>query len=258
MKILLIDNSKANLCEFTRLLESKLTNMTSSLLCCQTVDDVINFTNSENFDAVILSGSSLNLSQPQKFDNIHKSVSALLRMSNIPVLGICFGMQMISTAYGGQIKRLSHVLNEQRTIHVQKGSVLLNGESCNINVTLSHQDFVEKIPSDFKSYSKLGDTHQIIESVKFQRFGVQFHPERRVMNEQICILDNFLKYVCEKKNIPPRLQIDELQRLQLVMDLKNNKTSWFDLEEKYNITRDHIMYIWRHHMNIWNLSAIML
>lgn len=257
MKLLLVDNSKANLCEFTRLLESKLTNMTSSLICCQTVDDVIDYTNKDTCDAVILSGSSLNLSQPQTFNNIHKSVAALLRMSDVPILGICFGMQMISTAYGGHVKRLSHVINEQKSIHVENGSVLLNGESCNMNVTLSHQDFVENIPSDFTSYSKLDNTHQIIESIKFQRFGVQFHPEKRVHNEPTCILDNFLKYVHEKNNIPPSLKIDETQRTQLLMDLKYNKTSWTNLENKYNITRDHIIYIWRHHMKIWNLSAIL-
>ena len=228
MKLLLVDNSKANLCEFTRILESKLTNMTSSLTCCQTIDEVIKFTNECQYDAVILSGSSLNLSQPQKFNNIHKSVAVLLRLSNIPILGICFGMQMISTAYGGCVKRLVNTVNEEKTIHIKKGSVLLNGEACNMTVTLSHQDFVENIPSDFKSYSKLSDVHQVIESVKFQRFGVQFHPERKAQNENICILDNFLKYVNEKNNIPPTLEIDEIQRIQLLMDIKYKNTSWVE------------------------------
>ena len=165
---------------------------------------------------------------------------------------------MISTAYGGCIKRLLHIINEEKTIHVEKGSVLLNGESRNLNVTLSHQDFVENIPSDFKSYSKLSDAHQVIESIKFQRFGVQFHPERKAQHETTCILDNFLKYVNEKKNIPPSLKIDEHQRIELLNDLKYKNTSWIQLENKYDITRDHILYIWRNHLQIWNLPTKLL
>ena len=206
MKILLVDNTKKNLCDFTRLLEKRLYSFTNDIVVCNDIDK-INSILYEDFDAIILSGSSLNLSQPNKIDYFSKSVNILLRFPNIPVLGICFGMQLIVASYGGHICRLEKVRDKNHTLEVEKNSILFGGTHVCVNVTLSHQDFVKKVPPDFHIYSKDGDSVQVVESLKYLRFGVQFHPEKKVENETVCVLENFFNFLIERIHIPKHLSL---------------------------------------------------
>ena len=136
--------------------------------------------NSHKFDAAILSGSSLNVSQPTKLDHVKKSICTLIRLQDIPILGICFGMQLMCHAYGGCVKRLIEPIKCEQVIEVSKDSALLNGKETKLKVVLSHQDFVEYLPSDFKSFSSSNGCIQIMECISLLRFGVQFHPERPI------------------------------------------------------------------------------
>ena len=132
MKFLLVDNSKADLCEFTRQLEKRLAQDVD-VVCCTDIHD-LKSTNINDIDAVVLSGSSRNISQPQKMEHIRKSICTLLRYQK-PTLGICFGMQLIACAYGGVVKRLDDPIKKEETIYVEKNSILLNGEAKYMRVT---------------------------------------------------------------------------------------------------------------------------
>ena len=162
---------------------------------CSTTKEVLEQITLHDFDAAILSGSSLNLSQPTRIQYTRKSILALLRLTDIPVLGICFGMQLIASMYGGVVERLNLSRETEETIKVNEGCVLLRGECKTIKVTLSHQDFVKQLPTDFVEYSKCGECIQIMECLKYLRFGCQFHPERKPKNESICVLKNFFNFV---------------------------------------------------------------
>ena len=254
MKVLLIDNTKQDLCEFTRLLEKKIHYFTRDIIVCNSVDTVIDLLNVEKIDAVILSGSSLNLSQPNKMEYMRKSICTLLRLYETPILGICFGMQLIATMYGGTISRLLQPVQTEATIHVDPGSLLLNGESKNIQITLSHQDYIQTVPKDFKVYSCRQDCIQIVESLKFLRFGVQFHPEKQVEGEDACILYNFFNYIKERNSIP--LEISDECRIPILFSI--GKMKMIDIEKKWNIDRNRLMCLWRHHVMIWNLPPILI
>jgi len=254
MKVLLIDNTKQDLCEFTRLLERKLQYFTRDIIVCNSVESVIDLLNVEEIDAVILSGSSLNLSQPNKIEYMRKSIGTLLRLHETPVLGICFGMQLIATMYGGTISRLSQPIQTEATIIVEPGSLLLNGESKHINVTLSHQDYIQTVPKDFKVYSCRQNCIQIIESLKFLRFGVQFHPEKQVQGEDTCVLYNFFNYIKERNSLP--LEIRDECRIPILFSIRSMKLG--EIEKKWKIDRNQVMHLWRHHIMIWDLPAILL
>ena len=257
MRILLIDNSKPNLCEFTRLLEARLSFFSSDITCCNTVDEVLKYLAEIDPDIAILSGSSLNVSQPQKMIFMRKSITTLLRLQGIPVLGICFGMQLMCVTYGGVVKRLEQVVKCEDNIHIETGSVLLNNESCNINVTLSHQDYVVSTPNNFIVYSKRKECIQMFESLKFLRFGVQFHPERIAGNETVCILHNFIKFSFERSSIPPCCShVPDQIRIRLMFSIPRNNVH--KIRRLYDIDIDTIMTLWRHHMKIWNLPAILI
>lgn len=255
MRALLIDNAKPNHCEFTRLLEDRLNYLCDELVCCQNIEDVLQILNTESPpDFAVLSGSSLNVSEPQKIIYMRKSISTLLRLRNVPILGICFGMQLISLVYGGIVKRFDSIVKCEDTVKVERGSVLLNNEPCNLHVTLSHQDYVEKVPMDFAVYSMRNSTIQMFESLKFLRFGVQFHPERVASNEPICILRNFTKFVHERSSIPVHLKYisDEL-RVYILFSIGQKKIP--QICSEINLDADIIMLLWRNHLNVWNLPA---
>lgn len=257
MRILLIDNSKPDLCEFTRSLETRLGFFSSHVTCCHTVDEVLKYLETNDPDIAILSGSSLNVSQPQKMIFMRKSITTLLRLQGIPVLGICFGMQLMCVTYGGVVKRLQQPVKCEDHIHVEAGSVLLNDKSCNINVTLSHQDYVASIPNDFVVYSKRNQSIQIFESLKFLRFGVQFHPERIAGHETNCVLHNFIKFSLERSSIPSCCaHIPDKIRIILLFSISRNELH--KIRHQYDIDIDTIMILWRHHMKIWNLPAILI
>lgn len=200
MHVRLIDNAKADQCEFTRLLEERLRGLVEHVSCAHAFDDETDDDN-DACDAIVLSGSSLNLSQPQRIAHMRRSIEALLRHPTTPVLGICFGMQLIASAYGGRIARLDRRVQETLSIDVRGGSVLLGGAARTIRVTASHQDCVVRAPRDFAVYATRGDATpqlQLIESLQFLRFGVQFHPERPAPGEDACVLREFLSFARQR------------------------------------------------------------
>jgi len=254
MKCLLIDNSKPGLCEFTRHLEILLADLVE-VVCCHTTADVTKQINMNEFDAAILSGSSLNLSEPTRVDYTRKSITTLLRLNNIPILGICFGMQLISSMYGGTVKRLESMIKTEQNIHILSGNVLLGGQECNMKVTLSHQDYVHAVPNDFTCFCYHNGCAQLIESLKYLRFGVQFHPERKPHIEEKCVLQNFFKFVLERKRIE-FLQLDDNTRIQII-NMIGHKSIPF-ISQKFGIGVDTIMCLWRTHLQVWNLPAVLV
>lgn len=255
MKILLVDNTKENLFEYTRLLEERLLCFTEDLVVCNDLEK-INCAFSQNFDAIILSGSSLNLSQPNKMHYFSKSLSILLRYPDTPVLGICFGMQLIVACYGGNISRLEINKEEECAIQVKENSVLFGGTPVCCNVTLSHQDFVISVPPDFSVYSKKDETIQVVESLKYLRFGVQFHPEKRVKNEQHCVLTNFFSFLKEKNHIPKYLSLDSYYtRIFLI---KNSGRIIIDKRKETIVDKIFWTKMWNQHRMYWNIQALLI
>ena len=255
MKILLVDNTKNNLCNFTRLLEQKLRNFTKNLVVC---DDIkkINEILTESFDAIVLSGSSLNLSQPNKIEYFNKSVNILLRFPNIPVLGICFGMQLIVSSYGGHVSRLENNNNKEVAIRVDKNSILFGGVSVSVKVTLSHQDYVNIVPPDFEVYSKHGDSVQVVESLKYLRFGVQFHPEKNIKGEEICVLSNFFKFLNEKNTIPGHLSLEDYYKR--IFSIKNSGRIVIDRNKETLCEKFFWMELWNQHRYYWDIPAMLV
>ena len=263
MKILLIDNTKAEKFHFTRLLEKRMNYLIGeeNVVCCSTIIDVVGYIQShdEEIDAAILSGSTLNLSQPNRVEYIRKSLCALLRLNNIPVLGICFGMQLISMAYGGVLDRLKNPYQCEVKLQIQAGSILFHGKGTSHHATLSHQDYVIDAPKDFNILSRHNQTIQVIEAIHLLRFGVQFHPEKDANGAEICVLTNFFRFVKERITLPCELQqINEDDRIRFLMILLQTNNLKKAVESTQIKNKHFLMGVWRHHMRIWNMKAILL
>ncbi len=120
----------------------------------------------------------------------------LLRLG-IPVLGICYGMQLVCDALGGQVDGAPSREYGRARCHVTCHEDLFAGISAEITVWMSHGDQVFRVSDDFVPLART-DTCPIA-AVRHQSlpvYGLQFHPEVTHTPQGSTILHNFLTIVC--------------------------------------------------------------
>jgi GMP synthase (glutamine-hydrolysing) len=169
----------------------------------------------ENISGIILSGGPLNVYQKDKF-NFDRKILKL----GIPVLGICFGHQILSKELGGHVKKSNHREFGLATIKKVSNSILTKNffNKKNVsNVWMSHADQVSKMPTGFKVVASTKNSiFTIIENSKSKFYGVQFHPEVTHTRKGKILLRNFLFLICEvKKNWSSKDQ-----KLKLINEIK--------------------------------------
>ena len=189
-KILIIDFGS----QFTQLIARKIRELgVYSEILSHNKSNKINL---ENVKGVILSGGPLNVYQDKKikFDNT-------ILKKNIPILGICFGHQIISKEFGGKVKQSKFREFGLAEVTKIKKSLLLKNffdKKNKSKVWMSHSDQVTKLPRGFKTvaYSK-NSKLAIIEYPSKKIYGVQFHPEVTHTTKGKHILKNFLFVICK-------------------------------------------------------------
>jgi len=163
----------------------------------------------KNVKGLILSGGPLNVYQSKKI-KFNKNIL----FSRIPVLGICFGHQIISKEMGGKVKQSkSREFGLAKVVKIKNSILTKNFFSNNKNnVWMSHADEVIKLPKNFKVIAKTNNSKLcIIENSKDKLYGIQFHPEVTHTNRGKIILKNFVFDICKiKKNWSPKDQKTQL------------------------------------------------
>ena len=170
----------------------------------------------KNISGIILSGGPLNVYENNKF-NFDKKILKL----NIPVLGICFGHQILSKELGGKVRKSKHREFGLATITKVSNSILTKNffnKGNTSNVWMSHADQVSKMPKNFKIVASTKNSKlTIIENIKDNFYGVQFHPEVTHTQKGKILLRNFLFLICKtKKNWSPKDQ-----KLKLIRAIKD-------------------------------------
>lgn len=111
----------------------------------------------------------------------------------IPILGVCYGMQLIARHLGGRVERgLEHEYGLSRLTRVG-ASVILDGVD---RVWMSHGDRILEPPPGFAVTARTGSTMAAIECAARQIFGVQFHPEVAHTDRGTELLRRFAFDVC--------------------------------------------------------------
>ena len=115
----------------------------------------------------------------------------------IPVLGICYGMQLACEVLGGKVDSAPAREYGRARVHVEKHDDLFAGITDTIDVWMSHGDQVSRVSDDFVSLART-QTCPIaaVRHKKLPVFGVQFHPEVTHTPLGGTILHNFLMAVC--------------------------------------------------------------
>ena len=154
----------------------------------------------QSIKGIILSGGPLNVYQINKY-----SFDKNIIENGIPVLGICFGHQILSKLNGGRVKQSKHREFGLANIYKKKNSPLtknLFNKKKIIKVWMSHADQVSKLPKKFSVIaSSQNSKFAIVENKSKKFYGVQFHPEVTHTENGKKLISNFIFDICRiKKN----------------------------------------------------------
>ena len=165
---------------------------------------------------IILSGGPLNVYQINKY-----SFDKRIIENQIPVLGICFGHQILSKLNGGRVKQSKYREFGLANIRKKRESILIKNffNKKNINkVWMSHADQVSKLPKNFNVIaSSQNSKFAIIENKKKNFYGVQFHPEVTHTENGKKLINNFIFLICKIK----RNWSSKDQKIKLIKDVQN-------------------------------------
>ena len=210
-KILIIDFGS----QFTQLIARRIRELGvfSEIISHKKVNKID--INEQNILGIIFSGGPLNVYENNKL----KFDKKILQL-NIPILGICFGHQILSKELGGKVKTSNH--REFGLVEIKKisNSLLTKNffdKKNKNNVWMSHADQVSKMPKNFKVVALSKNSKlTIIENHNKKFYGVQFHPEVTHTNKGKVLLRNFLFSICKIK----RNWTLKDQKLKLIKEIK--------------------------------------
>lgn len=145
-----------------------------------------------NPKGIILSGGPMSVK-----DDGAPAIDERILAMGIPVLGICYGLQLISYTLGGIVEKSDKREYGKASFHVLEDNPLFEGIPVESTVWMSHGDHVKTLPTGFKKIGSSPNTENCaITSLEFPIYGVQFHPEVFHTGYGKEILSNFLFSIC--------------------------------------------------------------
>jgi len=144
-----------------------------------------------NWKAVILSGSPCSV-HDQKAPNVDLDTI----LAKYPVLGICYGAQLLASYYGGRVVRSQKREYGRASLQTLQNNLLLEGIHKGVDVWMSHGDSIDVLPEGWKILASTPDIPVAAFQAQDKVYGLQFHPE---VSHTACgtdILRNFLVKIC--------------------------------------------------------------
>lgn len=145
---------------------------------------------------IILSGGPNSV-----YDEDAPKIDLKLFNIDIPILGICYGMQLMAHLLGGEVERGEKREYGPSMLFIDREDLLFSGISSPQRVWMSHSDLITKLPIDFVSIAHTKETpFAVIRHIEKPLYGVQFHPE---VSHTPCgkdLLDNFIHLIAKCKS----------------------------------------------------------
>lgn len=157
--------------QYTQLITRKTRELgfSSEILTVEKVREL--FSKGEKPNALVLSGG------PQSVFEDDNDYSFILEQKDLPIMGICYGMQLLAKYFGGTVER--GTIGEYGHAKIQfQGNHSIDKCPDEINVWMSHSDHVSVLPKDFTVMMESGNG--LLAAIKHESrpmLGLQFHPE---------------------------------------------------------------------------------
>ena len=151
--------------------------------------------NDKTLSGIILSGGP-NSVKDKKSPKLNSKILNL----KIPILGICYGLQLLCHEFKGVVRQSTLREYGHSTIILKNKSLLFDKVKNKNQVWMSHGDHIEKIPHGFVITSL--SNQKVISSIENKKkniFGLQFHPEVYHSLDGKRILSNFINKICKVK-----------------------------------------------------------
>ena len=179
--------------QYTRLISRRLREKN---VFCDLVNPEIDksFFEDRDIKGFILSGGPNSV-----FDDNSPNIPDWVMESNKPILGICYGMQLLAINQSGKVEKTQKREYGNSILSIKEDSKLFSGIPKNINVWMSHEDKIINLPQNFMIIGKTDNSF----CAAFEKdliYGVQFHPEVDNTAYGNKILENFAINICNTSN----------------------------------------------------------
>ncbi|MBU0988548.1 MAG: glutamine-hydrolyzing GMP synthase [Proteobacteria bacterium] len=156
----------------------------------------IDYIKNLNPEGIILSGGPAGI-----YEKDSPKIDPAILDLGIPVLGICYGMQFMVHALGGEVKKALKREYGFAKLKIRQQADLFKGVGSETDCWMSHGDSIVKLPSGFKTTAATDNT-EIAAAVHSEKnlYGLQFHPEVHHTPKGKLMLGNFLFDVCKCKH----------------------------------------------------------
>ncbi|KAE9552854.1 hypothetical protein FO519_003919 [Halicephalobus sp. NKZ332] len=169
----------------------------------------------KGYNAIVVSGGPNSVYSP-----IAPKYDPEIFTLGLPVLGICYGFQVINKEFGGTVGREPHREDGQTVIHVDNNSDLFYGLDHDQKVLLTHGDSVlqSTVAPGFKVIASSGNLVAAIGNKEKEIYGVQFHPEVDLTESGAEMFENFLRRIAKLEatytmDNRQEMCIDEIKRV---------------------------------------------
>jgi GMP synthase (glutamine-hydrolysing) len=144
-----------------------------------------------NPQAVILSGGPSSV-----YDPASPTCDDRVFKLNVPVLGICYGLQLMSWKLGGKVEPARRREYGFAELEISPPTELLEGFVSPLKVWNSHGDHVAEVPPGFRITGRTENAISVIENPRTKMYAVEFHPEVRHTARGSEILQRFVRDLC--------------------------------------------------------------
>lgn len=119
-----------------------------------------------------------------------------------PILGICYGIQLIAKLHGGEVQRSEKREYGRAHLHLDTAGGLLEGMEEDDTIWMSHGDAIIRMPAGFSTLARSENSpYAAIRNEAGSIYGVQFHPEVHHTPKGKTVLRNFLYNICKAKGL---------------------------------------------------------
>lgn len=195
--------------QYTHLISKRCRELGFRSIVIPYYHNIDEFLSNENIGALILSGGPNSVDEKKDFADVAKKMLNQAKQG-LPVMGICFGHQLIAYVMGGVVEKGRASEFGETKVRVQNKNDLFIDVPSVFTAWMSHNDSVSTLPESFEVLAVT--ENKVIAAYKHKElpiYGVQFHPEVVHTEHGSKILHNFLSRIAGlKPNWSPSLIID--------------------------------------------------